>query len=161
MRIDDTRRPSYAAVRSTIAQTRGQCALTPPGWLHTATVTGGLVQFGYLSTRSTRNTMWQFRATAQEGANYSAGLFRVAGPTVGQAVRRAVTKVLTNPRAQPLLATKGALVAYSSKQIALPKKGLRRGGWYVYGVQLSAAMNPTRTLTAISRPFRVVARARR
>jgi hypothetical protein len=161
MRIDNTRRPSYAAVKSTIAQTRGQCALTPPGWLHTATVTGGLVQFGYLAARSTRNTVWQFHAGAQEGANYRAGLFRLAAPTLTQAARRAVTKVLTNPQGKPLLATRGVLVAYSPKQIALSRKRLSRGGWYVYGVQLGAAMNPKRTLTAISRPFRVVARGRR
>jgi hypothetical protein len=72
-----------------------------------------------------------------------------------------VTKVLTNPQGKPLLATRGVLVAYSPKQIALSRKRLSRGGWYVYGVQLGAAMNPKRTLTAISRPFRVVARARR
>ena len=161
LRIDYSRRPSYAAVKNTIAQTHGQCALTPPGWLHTTTVTGGVVQFGYVSARSTRNRTWQFRAASQEDANYSAGLFRLSGHTLTRAVRKAVTKALANPRARPLLAAKGKLVAYSSKQIALQKKGLQRAGWYVYGVQLSAAMNPKRTLVGISRPFRVVGRSRR
>jgi hypothetical protein len=42
--------------------------------------------------------------------------------------------------------------------VALPKQRLKRAGFYVYGIQLSAAMNPKRTYVAISRPFRVKAR---
>ncbi|HEX6490704.1 MAG TPA: hypothetical protein VF002_04960 [Gaiellaceae bacterium] len=160
MRIDDSRRPSYAAVKDAIAQTHGRCVLIPPGWLHTTTVTGGLVQFGYVSARSIRNKSWQFRAAAQEDASYSAGLFRIAGHSLTRAVRRAVMKALANPRSRPLVAAKGKLVAYSSKQIALSRRALRHPGWYVYGVQLSAAMNPKRTLTALSQPFRVLGRRR-
>jgi hypothetical protein len=55
------------------------------------------------------------------------------------------------------MATKTAL-AYKSTLVALPKQRLKRVGWYVYGIQLAAAMNPQRTFVAISRPFRVKAR---
>jgi hypothetical protein len=162
LRIDGTKRPSYAAVKTAIAQTRGQCALTPAGWLHTTTVTGGLVQFGYLGARrSTRNRLWRFRAAAQEDALYRAAVFRVASAKLSPRARNTVLRAVANPRSKPLLLGRGTVLAYKSKLIALPKKTLKRAGWYVYGIQLAAKMNPQRTLRAVSRPFRVVRSARR
>jgi hypothetical protein len=162
MRIDDTKRPAYDAVKNAIAQTGGSCALTPPGWLHTTTVVGGLVQFGNTRVKkSTTNKVWRFRALAQEGATYTAGVFRLGSAKLTAKAKQAITKSLANPRSKPLLGVKGTLVAYQSKQVALQKRGLKRSGWYVYGVRLAAAMNPQRALTSLSKPFRVVAPVRR
>ena len=162
LRIDDSKRASYNAVKTTIAQTHGDCALTPPGWLHTTTITGGTVQFGVLiGKRSTRNRIWRFRATAQEDATYTAGIFRVAAGKLSPNARRAVLRALANPRAKPLLGVKGTVKAYSSGLVKLQRRGLKRSGWYVYGIRLAAAMNPQRTLSAVSRPFRVVGPPRR
>jgi hypothetical protein len=157
LRIDKSRRASYDAVKAAIKQTGGTCALTPPGWSHTTGVTGGLVQFGSLRrAKSTKNKVWRLRALAQEDATYTAGVFRVAKSKLKSATRRAITRSLANPRALPLLGVRGTLTAYSSRSIALQKRGLKRSGWYVYGIRLSAAMNPQRTMTAVSAPFRVV-----
>lgn len=155
MRIDDSKRPSYNAVKTAIAQTGGTCALTPPGWMHTTTVTGGKVLFGALTRKTTKNKRWRLVATAQEDATYVAGIFRLGSPKLKAAARKAITKSLANPRAKPLLAAAGTVKAYSSKLVSLQKRGVRRSGWYVYGIRLGAAMNPQRSLTAISRPFRV------
>jgi hypothetical protein len=156
MRADDSKRPSYTSVKNAIAQTHGQCALTPPGWQHTTTVTGALVQFGFLSKRSTRNKIWRFRATAQEDASYVAGIFRLGGPRLSAVARRAVLRSLANPRSKPLLRATGTATAYASTLVKLQKRGLKRSGWYVYGIQLASTMNPLRTNAYVSRPFRVV-----
>jgi hypothetical protein len=162
MRIDNSRRASYATVKNTIAQTKGQCALTPPGWLHMTTVTGGVIRFGVLIKRSTRNKIWRLRATAQEDALYKAGIFRVASSKIKAKSKKAVLKALANPRARPLLGAKGTVKAYSNTLVKLQKRGLKRAGWYVYGIRLAAAMNPKqRTISAVSRPFRVITPARR
>ena len=157
MRIDGSKRASYNAGKAAIKQTNGTCALTPPGWTHTAGVTGATVQFGNVRTpKSTKNTRWRFRATAQEDATYVAGVFRLGSGKLTQGARKAITRSLANPRAKPLLAAKGTVAAYASKLVSLQKRGLKRRGWYVYGIRLGAAMNPQRGLTALSTPFRVV-----
>ena len=159
LRADDSRRPSYDAVKAAIAQTQGRCQLTPPGWKHTTTVNGALVSFGYLGApRAWSNKLWRFRAAAQEDATYKAGVFRVAPGKLKAKARKAILKSLADPRSKPLLAAKGTALAYKSKLVALPKQRLKRAGFYVYGIQLAAAMNPKRAYVAISRPFRVKAR---
>jgi hypothetical protein len=159
MRIDDSKRPSYAAVKAAIAQTQGKCALTPPGWTHITTVSGATVSFGYLGNpKSWSNRLWRFRLIVQEDATYKAGVFRVGSSRLTTKARKSVQKSLANPRSKPLLATRGKAVAYASKLVALPKQRLKRAGWYVYGIQLSAAMNPQRTYVAVSRAFRVKSR---
>jgi hypothetical protein len=50
---------------------------------------------------------------------------------------------------------RGKGLAYKTTLVALPKQRLSRAGWYVYGIQVAAAMNPKRTLVAVSRSFRV------
>jgi hypothetical protein len=158
IRRDGSHRPSYAAVKTAIAQTQGRCAIAPVGWAHTTTVTGALVAFGYIRAKTSRNTLWRFRATAQEDATYKAGVYRIGSGKLSRRAKRIVLRALANPRNKPLLAAKGTAVAYKSKLVKLPKKRLKRGGWYVYGIQLSAAMNPARRFAAVSRPFRVKSR---
>ena len=156
MRIDDSKRPSYTAVKNAIAQTQGKCALTPPGWVHTTTVTGATVTFGYLGNpKGWNNKLWRFRVAVQENAAYKAGVFRVASGRLAVKARKSILKALVNPRARPLLSVNGTAVAYASKLVSLPKKRLKRAGWYVYGIRLAATMNPQRSFVAVSRPFRV------
>jgi hypothetical protein len=162
MRADGSKRPSYTAVKSAIAQTKGTCALTPPGWAHITNVTGGKVIFGNIrKAKSTKNKNWRFSATAQEDATYVAGVFKLGSAKLTPKARKAITKSLANPRAKPLLNSKGKVVAYKSRLVVLQKRGLKRSGSYVYGIRLAAAMNPKRSLTALSKPFRVVAPRRR
>jgi hypothetical protein len=159
MRRDDSKRPSYSAVKNAIAQTQGRCALPPPGWSHITGVSGGAVTFGYLAAKSSRNMLWRFRATAQEDAVYKAGLFRVSAGKVKAKAKKAITKALASGTSRPLLGVRGTVLAYKSKLVALQKKRLKRAGWYVYGIRLGAAMNPKqRALVAISKPFLVKSR---
>jgi hypothetical protein len=159
IRLDDSKRPSYASVKNAIAQTQGKCALTPPGWAHTSTVNGATVAFGYLGIpKGWSNRLWRFRVAVQEDATYKAGVFRVAPGRLSAKARRAVVKTLASARGKPLLGVKGTALAYKSKLVALPKQRLKRSGWYVYGIQLAAAMNPQRTFVSVSRSFRVKSR---
>jgi hypothetical protein len=159
IRLDDSKRPSYASVKNSIAQTQGRCALTPPGWAHTTGVNGAAVAFGYLgNAKAWSNRLWRFRAIVQEDATYKAGVFRVRPGRLTAKARKAVLKTLANARAKPLLGVKGTALAYKSKLVALPKQRLKRAGWYVYGIRLAAAMNPQRTFVSVSRPFRVKSR---
>jgi hypothetical protein len=161
MRLDDSKRPSYASVKSAIAVTQGKCALTPPGWSHTTSVNGATVAFGYLgSPKGWNNRLWRFRVSAQEDAAYKAGVFRLGGRKLTAKARRAVLNALANPRSKPLLTAKGTVLAYKSKLVALPKQRLKRAGWYAYGIRFAAAMNPQRSYLALSRPFVVKARPR-
>ena len=159
LRLDDSKRPSFASVKNAIAQTQGKCALTPPGWSHISTVGGASVVFGYLgSSKRWNNRLWRFRVAVQEDASFTTGVFRVARGRLSAKARKAVLKTLANPRAKPLLGVKGTALAYKSRYVTLPKRRLKRAGWYVYGIQLAAAMNPQRTFAAVSRPFRVKSR---
>jgi len=159
IRRDHTQRPSFSAVKNAIAQTQGRCALTPPGWAHTTTVSGATVAFGYLgAAKRWSNNRWRFRAAAQEDATYKAGVFRVASGKLTAKAKRAVLRSLANARSKPLLGVTGKIVAYKSKLVSLKKQRLKRAGWYVYGIRVAAAMNPARTLVAVSKPFRVLSR---
>jgi hypothetical protein len=158
LRADASKRPSFTAVKDAIARTQGRCTLTPPGWQHITTVNGGQITFGHVTTKGWNNTLWRFRATAQEDATYKAGVFRLGSGKLSPKAKRAVLKALANARSKPFLAATGKVTAYKVKLVSLPKKRLKRGGWYVYGIRLAAAMNPSRSLSAVSRPFLVKSR---
>src|SRR5213078_3101961 len=108
LRLDASKRPSFASVKNAIAQTQGKCALTPPGWSHISTVSGASVVFGYLgSSKRWNNRLWRFRVAVQEDASFTTGVFRVARGRLSAKARKAVLKTLANPRAKPLLGVKG------------------------------------------------------
>jgi|tagenome__1003787_1003787.scaffolds.fasta_scaffold20975324_2 hypothetical protein len=156
MRLDDSRRPSFTSVKTSIAQTQGKCALTPPGWSHIANVSGAKVAFGYLGRAKVRsNKLWRFHLSLQEDATYTAAVFRVSPGRVTAKAKKAIAKTLAGARARPLLVKRGQGLAYKTTLVALPKQRLKRAGWYVYGIQVAAAMNPKRSLVAVSPPFRV------
>ena len=94
----------------------------------------------------------------QEDAAFKAGVFRLGNKKLTAKARKAVLKTLANARSRPLLGAKGTVLAYKSKLVALPKQRLKRAGWYVYGIRLTAAMNSQRSFVALSRPFLVKAR---
>lgn len=159
MRIDDSKRPSYASVKAAIAQTQGKCALPAPGWTHTATINGATVAFGYLGSPKGWNTkLWRFHVATQEDAAYKAGVFRVSAGKLKAKARASILKALANPRSKPLLGHKGLATAYKSTLVALPKQRLKRAGFYVYAIRMSAAMNAQRTFVSVSRAFRVKSR---
>ena len=96
----------------------------------------------------------------QEDAGYNAGVFKLGSRKLTAKAKKAVLKALANPKSKPLLGAKGTALAYKSKLVALPKRTLKRSGWYVYGIRLAAAMNLQRAFVSVSRPFLVKSRPR-
>jgi hypothetical protein len=160
LRADKTRRPAYAEVKNAIAQTGGVCAGTPTSWRHVSTVQGATVRLSrYRRRLSSRNKVWAFRANAEEEALYRAGLFRVAAARLSPRSRRIVAAALANPRSKPALVGTGKIKAYFGRVVRLPARRVKPG-FYVYGVRLSASMNPERANVYIGTPFRVGAQAK-
>ena len=79
-RADGSHRPSYDAVKQTIAQTRGTCPATPVRWRHVTGVMLPVVGWGSLKPQPLKRTRWSFAAGAGEEADFRAGLFK-AGPS--------------------------------------------------------------------------------
>jgi hypothetical protein len=147
VRADGTLRPAYGAVKSTFAQTQGRCAGKRHSWRHTETVLGARARFPAMGRfLPVKHRYWAFNATAQENARFQAGIFR-AGTS-----RSAIGRQLA--RGRGLIRTGGMVNAYWTPLIKFPGRTLPRGR-YVFGLRLAAEMNPQRTATFVSRPFRV------
>jgi hypothetical protein len=56
---------------------------------------------------------------------------------------------------QPILSQNGRLREYSTRLVRFDSQRLRPG-YFAYAVRLAAAMNPARTSTFTSKPFRVL-----
>jgi hypothetical protein len=147
IRADGTFRPAYGAVKTTFAETQGRCGGKRQLWRHTETVLGAKAKFPSMGRfQQAKNRYWAFNATAEENARFQAGILR-AGTS-----RSAMARQLA--RGGGLLRTSGLLNAYWTPLIKFPGRTLPRGK-YVFGLRLAAEMNPSRTATFVSRPFRV------
>jgi hypothetical protein len=147
IRADGTLRPAYGAVKGTIAQTQGRCSGKSHSWRHTETVLGAKAKFPSMGRfQPAKNRYWAFNATAEENAGFRAGIFR-AGTS-----RKAMAKQLA--RGGGLLRQSGMVNAYWTPRIKFGGRTLPQGR-YVYGLRLAAEMNPSRTATFVSAPFRV------
>ena len=152
-RADGSHRPSYGAVKQTIAQTHGDCQDLPVTWRHINGVMLPVAAWGNLrKPMPLKRTRWSFKAGAGEEATFRAGLFK-AGPRKAVLARR-----LATGRPKPLLFAKGTIKA-KTRVVYFPRRKLKPGR-YVYAIRMSAAMNPLRRSVLVSRPFRV-GRARR
>lgn len=150
LRADGSQRPSYTAVKDAFAQTKGRCTGRSRAWRHTQAVVGARSTFPRPKRPlATRSRSWSFSVRADEAARYRAGVFRLSGPRLD---RKAVTRALARNRGA--LRATGSAKAYTIQRVRFARRPLTPG-WYVYGVRLSAAMNPQRTTTFFGRPFRV------
>jgi hypothetical protein len=155
MRADWTRRASYIAVKQAIGRAKNGCQGQTVQWHHTESVIGAGVDFGRLRTQQAKQTWWGFTATAKEDATYKAGIFKVRGRQLSEPGRAAIVKSLTSGQGRkPTLRAGNTINAYWSPIVRFPSKRLARGS-YVYGIRVSAEMNPSRTKVFVSRPFRV------
>jgi hypothetical protein len=155
VRADGTLRPSYDAVRQTMAQTAGNCSLAPVTWTHTTGVVGALPKWGKLAPRKAYETYWSFNATAGEDATYRAGIFKVKGPGAPKGRTTQIAQKLAATKGAPAaLNMTGAVKAYWSPLVKFPAKKLA-AGWYVYGIRLASVVSPDRTSVFTSKPFRV------
>jgi hypothetical protein len=147
IRADGTLRPAYGAVKGTFAQTQGRCGGKSHSWHHTNTVLGAGAKFPRMGRfQPAKNRYWAFNATAEENARFQAGIFR-AGTS-----RSAMARQLA--RGGGLLRKTGMVNAYWTPLVKFPGRTLPRGR-YVFGLRLAAEMNPSRTATFVSAPFRV------
>jgi hypothetical protein len=152
-RADGSHRPSYDAVKSAIAQTRGNCQGQPITWRHATAVVLPAAGWGSLRKPFPRNrTRWSFKAGAGEEATYRAGIFK-AGPKKGVLAKR-----LATGRPKPLLSSRG-LIKAKARVVRFPRRKLKPGK-YVYAIRMSATMNPKRVSVLVSRPFRVAGKRR-
>jgi len=146
-RADGSHRPSYDAIKQTIAQTHGNCPATPVRWRHVTGVVLPVVAWGSLKPQPLKRTRWSFGAGAGEEADFRAGLFK-AGPS-----KTVLGKRLAAGRPKPLLFAHG-LIKAGSRLVSFPTRRLKRG-LYVYAIRMSATMNAKRASVLVSRPFRV------
>jgi hypothetical protein len=152
-RADGSHRPAYDTVKSTIAQTKGNCQGLPVTWRHTTAVVLPVAAWPSLRKPiSAKRRIWSFRAGAGEEVTFRAGVYK-AGPKKGVLARR-----LATGRPRPLMFASGKIKA-KTRVVYLPRRRLKPGK-YVYAIRMSATMNPKRVSVLVSRPFRV-GRARR
>ncbi|HEV2711893.1 MAG TPA: hypothetical protein VGU26_02260, partial [Gaiellaceae bacterium] len=131
VRADGTHRPSYDAVKTAFAETKGQCAGQMRSWKHSTTIDGAKVTFPRNRVLPARRLSLALVANAQEDALVDASLYRGS--------RRVL-------RQRPTVA------AYRSKIVRFSTRF--RPGRYTFRVTLRAALNPTRT-TSFSAPIRI------
>jgi len=155
LRADWTPRASYSSVKQAIARAKSGCQGQPVQWRHSDTVLGAGVDFGKLRVQSLRQRWWGFSATAKEDAGYSAGIFQVRGRALTETGREAIVRALSGKGgAKAALSERNTIKAYWAPIVRFPAKALHRGN-YVYGIRISAAMNPERTRAFVSRVFQV------
>lgn len=109
--------------------------------------------FGNLrKAQSVKRARWSLTAGAGEQATFRAGLFKAGS-------RKAVLKRrLGKVRPGALLNARGTIKA-TRRVVNFPRRRLKPGT-YIYGIRMSASMNPKRVSVLFSRVFRV-GRARR
>jgi hypothetical protein len=142
VRADGSVRPSYESVRSTIAQTGGNCMRRIRSWRHSTSIDGADARFPKTRRLPSRADSWSFLASVEEDATFEAGIYRVRG----------------SRRGARSLAERGRLDAHLTRFVRFPARRLRPGR-YVFSIRIRAAANPARTSRLTSRPF-VVVRAR-
>ena len=138
MRADGTPRPSYGAVRSTLAQTGGRCMGRVESWRHSMLLEGGVfASFPRLGRLPSRADSWSLVARAEEDALFDAGIYRFNGR-----------------RGARVLAAAGQLDGHKGRLVRLPSRRLSPGR-YVFSIRFRAAMNPARTMRVTGRPFTI------
>ncbi len=150
---DLAHKASYDGIKTKLATAHGQCqggvAGISQAWVHTTSVIGAQAFFGgpgssatsQPAARPATSRYWAISFTTSEDANWTVGLYKVAGPTAA-------------PSGTPALSAQGTSHAYFKPLAKLPAKALP-AGWYAYTLQLAAAVNPTRTTSFVSKPFAV------
>jgi len=145
-RVDGSRRQSYDPVKTTMAQTHGNCQQAMTSWRHARTVVLPRVSWGLLR-RPARWTKWRISAGAGEEALFRAGIFK-AGTS-----KRKISRSLTSGRPHAVLSATGTIKA-KTRVIAFPSRRLKRGR-YVIAIRMRSTMNTGRATLRISRTLRV------
>jgi hypothetical protein len=146
-RVDGSHRPSYDAVKQTLAQTHGNCLGEPLVWSHTSQVMSPFVGWRVPGRVPRKRTSWHFSAGADEEVTYRAGIFKA------RTSRRSISRSLSSGRPKPALSARGKINA-RTMSLGFPARRLKPGR-YVFAIRMAATMNPARTSLYISRAFTV------
>jgi hypothetical protein len=147
LRVDDSRRPSYAAVKRAIAA-GGTCS-APHTWRHTTTVLGARMTFD-ARTKLAVQRMFFARVGAAEEATAQIGIFPAAA---GTPATSALRQSLAGDAADALVQGGGLLRANVVRTFTL--KGQLVPGRYVFAALVRATMDPDRMRLLVSKPFTV------
>jgi hypothetical protein len=131
VRADGSRRPSFDAVKSTFAQTRGRCSGKIRPWYHSTKVEGARVSFPKDRVLPARRLTLAMVANADEDAVVEASLYRGRKRVLRQRSR---------------------VTAYRSRIVRVSTRF--RPGRYTFRVTFRATMNPGRA-TSFSAPLRI------
>jgi hypothetical protein len=164
---DLAHKESYDAVKGKIASAQGQCqggvTAIAQAWRHTTSVIGAQAFFGGPGTSAGSqpasqplgHRYWAMSVTANEDASYKAGLFRVAGPAGASASDLGRSLASARRTAQtPLSTVTGKVNAYFQPLVKFSGTSLA-AGYYVYAIRLAAATNAARSITLVSKAFKV------
>ncbi|HEU4942358.1 MAG TPA: hypothetical protein VFT18_03780 [Gaiellaceae bacterium] len=132
VRADGSRRPSFDAVKSTLAETGGRCQGSMRAWRHSTRVEGAKVKWPRQRRLPARRLTLAAVANAEEDARVEA--------------------VLVNARGRRVLRQAGVVDAYRSRIMRFTTRF--RPGRYTLRVTFRAAMNPTRE-SSFSAPLRI------
>ncbi len=147
LRVDNSPRPSYAAVQRAIAAA-GTCA-APQAWRHATTVLGARGMFNVEPKPAAQRVFWAKVATGEE-ARAETGIFAAASGTPGAAsLRRSLGGGLSGA----LMELRGLVKANSTRSFKF--RGQLAPGRYVFAALVRATMNPDRTKLLVSAPFTI------
>jgi hypothetical protein len=148
LRVDGSKRPSYAAVKQAIAGAR-TCA-QPHAWKHTTAVIGAKGSFNVTAKVAAQRT-WRSTVGAGEEVVAATSIFPATEASQRSLLRAALGNGATGIASMPL--ARGTIKANTSRTFRLQGKLAR--GRYVYAALLHATMNPSRTSLLVSKPFTV------
>jgi len=149
LRVDDSRRPSYAAAKKAIAAA-GTCE-KPHGWKHATTVIGARGIWNLKPKPAVQTTFWSKVGTGEE-ATAQTGIFAADTGTPGAATLR---NALDRGSGSGAIMQLGGLVkANSVRSFKFSQLPLATGR-YVFAALLHATMNPARTRLLVSKPFTI------
>lgn len=150
LRIDGSKRPSYGAVARAI-RTAGDCGRTAR-WKPARRVLGARVSFD-ARDRPADDTRFGISVRAAEEARAKAGIFAAISPSEKPARNEVARSLSGATGVGDAVMTATTLVEPGHKSL-LEFRGPLRPGFYVYGLRLTATMNPHRTRTYVSKVFR-------
>ena len=143
LRVDNSQRPSYSAVKKAIAAA-GTCPALH-AWKHTSTVIGAKGIWNLKLKPTKQKTYWS-QVGAGEDATVVTGIFPADG------VRPTAASFAAGSTAVKMLS--GVVKANSIRSFKFHPLKLAPGR-YVFAALLTAAMNPQRTRLLVSGPFTV------
>ncbi len=143
LRVDDGRRPSYAAVRKAIAA-GGTCA-TPHAWRHATGVIGARGSWNLKPKLAAQRTFW-VKVGAGEEATAEVGVFAAGTPSLRGSLEGGASTAE--------MQMGGLLRANIVRTFKFTRLQLVPGR-YVFAALLHATMNPARTKLLVSKPFTI------